>query len=144
MQDSLSTDAKTAAGAVSDAAALGQTPSMGIGIIDGQTSITNSQGPVLSALTGVAATDGTQNDTFTSLADEAGHYDLLVPAGVPGLDYSDFSVLAYDPVAGKVLATKGQSLTGLNPGGTLNGPTLSGVCTDLDASNPDSDDPDCD
>ena len=138
----LSKDSKSATDA------MGELPSVnsptGIGFMTGTATITNAQGPILSGLTGVSVGPGATQQ-FTSIADQAGNYSVMVPYGNPAISYPSLTGQAYDPVTGDVLTSSGVNLGALNPNNrTVAGPHFKGACIDTDAGSPDSDDPDCD
>ena len=144
IQNALATDAGTTANTVGELSVPSQASNVGVGTVAGTVNIANAEGPVLSGLTGVEISDGTQANTFMSMADAAGNYDVLVPLGVPGVNYSAFSISAFDPISGLVMSSAPVTLTGLTPGQTVGATPLAGVCSDTDAASPDADDPDCD
>jgi len=111
--------------------------------IDGSIQIANSQGPVLSGLTGVELGNaGSGTFSLQSLADGSGDYSLICPLASSDLTYSNMDFAAYDPISDEILSSQILNLSGAS--GTINGPTLKGTCTDTDAGAPDADDPDCD
>lgn len=116
--------------------------SSGLASVNGTVSVANSQGSVLSALTGVSLTSG--EVSVSSIADPSGNYSLLFPVGSPGVNYSAFTFSAFDPLTGVILNTTAIDLANVAAGSTLTGPSLITSCSDYDASTPDSDDPDCD
>jgi hypothetical protein len=69
---------------------------------------------------------------------------VVVPLDNPSINYNSFLNTAYDPVTNITLSSTSTNLSTLKAGGTINAPAMSGVCSDDDAANPDSDDPDCD
>ena len=137
----LGADGKTATESMKELPSM--TSATGIGFMDGVVTITNNQGPILSGLTGVGVGPGALNQ-FSSIADQNGNYTVMVPYGNPAINYSGLSAKAYDPVTGDVLNTSPVNLSTMNSKNPVKGPHLSGVCSDTDAGNPDSDDPDCD
>jgi len=147
IQSDLSSDSTAASKSVQSV-----TPS-NFGQVDGTVSISNSQGPILSGLTGVGAGDnGSAPDTITSIAAPDGTYDLVLPLGSQVLSYPAMDIAAYDPVdlydpsinTLTVLASSVVDLSGVNANAPIVGPSLAGTCNDTDAGNPDADDPDCD
>lgn len=118
----------------------------GFNAVNGTVSVSNSQGTILSALTGVSLADNTSNNNVWSVADINGTYSLLFPPSSTNFNYSNdaFTFAAIDPYTHASISTSAMNLSGAMPGTPLNGPNISGVCTDLDASSPDADDPDCD
>jgi FG-GAP-like repeat len=118
-------------------------PTSGFADIIGSESISNSEGPILSGLTGDSISD-VSGSSFTAIADANGNYDVRVPLGDSTLTYTTMTVNAFDPVSGLVLASTPWNLAGILAGPPNPGPGLSGTCTDTDAGNPDGDDPDCD
>jgi hypothetical protein len=124
-----------------------------LGEVNGTASITNSQGPILSGLTGVGAgNNGSTPDTLTTIAAPDGTYSLVLPLGSPSLAYTTLDIVAFDPVdlydpsinTLTVLASSVVDLSGVNPNTPITGPSFIGSCNDTDSSNPDGDDPDCD
>ncbi len=115
-----------------------------VGTITGKTGITNNQG-LASAPTGVQLCGlGSQSLCLVAGADPGGNYQMSVPLGVPGTNYADLQLNAYDPVTGLRLGSEVVDLRGLSSTTPIVPPTISGSCVDDDATNPDSDDPDCD
>jgi len=124
------------------------------GLVTGTCTIANSQGPILSGLSGVGTgNDGYLPDTLTSIAAPDGSYELLLPIGSPDLTYNSMDVAAFDPVdlydpTINTFNTLGDSLavdlSGVNPNSAIVGPSFTGACVDTDAGDPDGDDPDCD
>jgi hypothetical protein len=120
-------------------------PPQGLGSVDGQVSVQNSAGPILSGLPGVVLNDPTSGTQLECMADTAGDYDMVAPVGVSGLDYPNMQVFTYDPVSNVGTgAPVPVDLSGLVDGGTIQAPLAEGECNDDDAGDPDSDDPDCD
>jgi len=115
----------------------------GFGDVVGTVSITNSEGPILSGLTGVSI-NSTSGVNFTTIGDSNGDYDILVPLGSTTLNYGNMTIDAFDPVSDDALDTLSLNLDQLLSSPSLLGPTLNGSCNDTDAGDPDSDDPDCD
>jgi len=113
-----------------------------LGIAD----ISQSAGPLLGELPEVSLTTASSSPTLTSgIADESGNYQVWVPLGTIGVNYSGVNLQAFDPNTGSgtILASETVDLTPLQYGPeTL--ATISGSCNDTDADNPDGDDPDCD
>jgi hypothetical protein len=72
-------------------------PSEGFGDIAGTVSISNSQGPILSGLTGLSVID-TSGTGFSSIADQSGNYDVSVALGDTTLNYSNMTINAFDPI----------------------------------------------
>lgn len=123
------------------------------GQMDGTVSVSNSQGPILSGLTGVGAgNNGSLADALTSIAAPDGTYDLVLPIGSPSLSYSAMDIVAFDPVdlydpstnTLEVLDSVAMNLSGISSTQAITGPSLVGTCDDTDAGDPDGDDPDCD
>jgi hypothetical protein len=114
------------------------------GLVEGGVNISSSQG-VLSGLTGLGAgNSGSGTNQFTSMAAPDGSYQLVIPIADSSLTYSSMAISAFDPVSNLTLGSAIVDLRGINPNTPVKGPSLSGTCTDTDAGNPDSDDPDCD
>ena len=115
------------------------------GLVDGTANVTNSQGPILSGLSGVQLTDVTQRERFFTMAGISGSYELVVPIGVQGVDYSKMNVQTFDPITGSTTGSPTVvDLRGVSPNAPVKIPTIQGQCIDTDAGSPDSDDPDCD
>lgn len=125
------------------------------GLVEGMCTVSNSQGPILSGLSGVGVGDanGSLPDTLTSIAAPDGSYELVLPIGSPDLTYNAMDVAAFDPVdlydpTINTLTILGSSsvvdLSGVNPNTPIAGPSFVGTCIDTDAGSPDGDDPDCD
>jgi len=124
------------------------------GLVTGMVAISNSQGPILSGLSGVGAgNNGSAPDALTSMATPNGSYELVVPLGSPDLTYNAMDIAAFDPVDLydpfiNTLTILGSSsvvdLSGVNPNTPIAGPSFVGACNDADAGSPDGDDPDCD
>jgi hypothetical protein len=76
--------------------------------------------------------------------DPQGDYEIVVPLGVPGVDYRAVWLDMFDPVSDMTLSSVQLNLQSLTPGSPSSAPALLGECIDDDAANPDSDDPDCD
>jgi len=116
-----------------------------VAFVDGAVSISNANAPILWPLTGIDLKDGSGMVAVTTLADVNGDYQLMVPMGVNGADYSRSLLTPFDPVTGTDLSLGLElNLSSVNPAVPVNVPTLNGECTDDDASSPDEDDPDCD
>jgi len=119
--------------------------SQGFAEVSGTANISNSQGSTLAADTGIAISSfDVSSSDMTALADPNGNYDLFVPLQAANTNYGLLTVTAFDPVSGLVLASSPIDLTSLTTTAPMQLPTLQGGCTDTDAGNPDSDDPDCD
>ena len=124
------------------------------GLVTGVCTISNSQGPILSGLSGVGAADnGSVPDTLTSIAAPDGSYQLVLPVGSPDLTYTAMDIAAFDPVdlydpSINTLTVLGSSpvvdLSSVNSNAPIAGPSFPGACNDTDAGSPDGDDPDCD
>jgi hypothetical protein len=148
VQKALSADSDTASSSIQSVS-----PS-DFGLVTGMCTISNSQGPILSGLSGVGAGDiGAAPDVLTSIAAPDGTYELVFPLGSPDLTYNAMDIAAFDPVdlydpSINTLTVLGSSsvvdLSGVNPNTPIAGPSFAGVCNDTDAGSPDGDDPDCD
>ncbi|KXU92105.1 hypothetical protein CR51_31215 [Caballeronia megalochromosomata] len=115
------------------------------GLVDGTLNISNANNPDLWPLAGVSLTDPGSNTAFTTMADSGGDYSLIVPLGVPGLDYPQMSLQPFDPISDVPLAPSTSiNLSGLTATSPLTVKPVAGTCVDTDAADPDSDDPDCD
>lgn len=143
VQNEAIADTEAVTDAIAQFTAPFPSPSEGFGEIEGTADISNSEGPILSGLTGISIDDPSGTD-FTTLDDLSGDYDVIVPLGSTTLDYSAMTINAVDPVSQDDLSTVNLNLSSLTSAAPLMGPTLTGVCNDTDADDPDSDDPDCD
>jgi hypothetical protein len=83
-------------------------------------------------------------DTISTIADPNGDYDMFLPLGVSGFDYTSAEFSLFDPISTNVLNTDVVDLSGLSTSTVVQLPTMQGTCNDDDAGDPDSDDPDCD
>ena len=120
-------------------------PNTDFGQVSGTLAISNSQGGILSGLTGIAASNsGSGTMGFTSIAAPDGSYNLVIPLGNSSISYNSVTISAFDPVSVLSLAQSTVNLSNMGPNGPIKGPNLSGACVDTDASTPDADDPDCD
>ncbi len=144
LSKALASDPAAAQDSVNQLSALMPAAGVGFGTVTGQVSISNSQGPILSGLTGVVISDGTVTNQFQSMADPNGNYSITLPLGNAGINYRSLTFDAYDPITGTVLATMPLDASALKPKGSIALPPSVGSCTDTDASAPDADDPDCD
>jgi hypothetical protein len=137
----MSTDAKTTEASNLEV----PTSSTSFGLVDGMALVTDSNGPILSPLSGAYMTEPNTNTAFSTLAGADDNYSLIVPLNVPGYNYSKMSLETYDPVAfettGSPIIIDLSKLTATSP---LTASPIKGVCTDTDAGDPDEDDPDCD
>jgi hypothetical protein len=113
-------------------------------IVDGMVTISNANGPILSPLPGVEVNSSTTDGLLTTIGDVNGDYSLCVPLGSSSIPYSSTDISAYDPISGTVLGSTTVDLSNVSPDQTITGPSLTGTCTDTDATTPDGDDPDCD
>jgi hypothetical protein len=147
IQSDLTSDSKAASNSIESVG-----PS-NFGQVDGTASISNSEGPILSGLTGVGAgNNGSLPDALTSIGAPDGTYDLVLPIGSASLSYPSVNVVAFDPVdlydptinTLTVLDSVVVDLSTVSPTQPVAGPDLIGVCNDTDAGDPDGDDPDCD
>lgn len=120
-------------------------PPTQVGTATGDAMVTNANGPLLSPLTGVSLTDPGTGQQFTTVTDPSGNYDITVPIGAPGINYSDFILSLFDPISQTQLSSsQNVNLSGLSPNSPVPLIPLSGTCIDTDAGAPDSDDGDCD
>ncbi|MBV8464584.1 MAG: hypothetical protein JO218_01450 [Burkholderiales bacterium] len=120
-------------------------PIGGFGNATGTVNVSNSAGYPFESLPGVQLTPiGYGYGDVSSVADEGGSYDLVVPLNVSGTSYGLLNLDIADPVTGDAEGSSVVNLSALQPGGTVSLPTVTGICNDTDASNPDGDDPDCD
>ena len=70
------------------------------GVVNGTASVTyNGIDPLLTPPTGILVNEPTTNTEFTSLAGLDNNYQVIIPVGVSGYDYSQMSVTLYDPIA---------------------------------------------
>jgi len=147
VQQTLSADSNTAASSIQSVS-----PS-DFGLVTGMCTISNSQGPILSGLSGVGAgNNGSTPDNLATIAAPDGTYSLVLPLGSPSLTYTTLDIAAFDPVdlydpsinTLTVLGSSVVDLSGVNPNTAITGPSFVGSCNDTDSSNPDGDDPDCD
>lgn len=120
-------------------------PSAGVGFqrLVGQMNIQNGQG-IAAAQTLVGFTCAGMKDEILGIADPAGGYDLLVPLGAPGVDYSNCTLTATDIFTGNELTSEALNLSGNTTTQVGQLPTLTGTCSDTNDLDPDGDDPDCD
>jgi hypothetical protein len=117
--------------------------SQGIGEVTGSVTIDSNLG-LQAPQTGMELSPGPENDTITDLADPSGNYDMYVPLGDSGFDYSNSDFSAFDPVSGNVLASEVVDLSMATTTTPVMIAPLQGTCSDDDIDNPDQDDPDCD
>jgi len=125
---------EAAAGAINVADAFGDL----VGSVD----ITTDLG-IEAPLTGIDLSSYL-DDSFDTLADPNGNYVMTLPIGDPNFAYSDVDLEAVDPVSDDDLGDVTVNLSSLSSRSAFDLPTVSGSCTDDDASDPDEDDPDCD
>lgn len=142
LQDYLDPDHAAVVAGLDALAALPQSAQTGLGTVSSTVIISNSQGPILSGLTGVEISDG--STTMSMLADPTGNADVLIPLGNPAINYANMTLSAYDPVTGTILGTEPLNLRTLTTTSGDTAPPVVASCTDDDAGDPDSDDPDCD
>jgi len=116
----------------------------GFAEVTGIADISNSEGPILSAETGIEAGPFDMTDQVTALADPDGNYDLYVPLQSAITDYGNITVTAYDPISAETLTSQTVDLLTLTTSAVGQIPTMQGTCNDTDAGDPDADDPDCD
>lgn len=116
----------------------------GFAEVVGQADVPNSGGEA-AALSGIDLSS-LGGDFFTTLADQNGNFDVIVPLQDPNFVYSSADVTIVDPLTpGSNLGSEGVSLSDLTTATALQVPTIQGSpCVDNDAGDPDSDDPDCD
>jgi hypothetical protein len=119
-------------------------PGQGFTALNGTVVIANSEGPILSALTGISLEDTSGNVYLQTLTDTDSNYTLYVPTGTELSGMTDLLLNAIDPVAGEILDSMALNLSNLTAGGTEPLGALTGMCNDTDATDPDNDDPDCD
>ncbi|HYL38333.1 MAG TPA: hypothetical protein VEV17_20615 [Bryobacteraceae bacterium] len=110
------------------------------GVAAGSAILTTSLG-LASPLPGLEFFSG---DSFNTLADPNGQYDMLLPLHDPYFNYSNATVEILDPESNFLAGSMTVDLSSLTTAGTVQIPTIQGTCSDDDAGNPDSDDPDCD
>jgi hypothetical protein len=132
-------------GEAASTSAHSQTPPLPIGDLSGTASVANSQGPVLSGLAQINLIDPSSGTSFSAMCDVNGDYQLTVPLNASTINYADMQLMTSDPVTGNATGSPVPvDLSGLTANATDNAPPVSGMCNDTDATNPDSDDPDCD
>lgn len=93
---------------------------------------------------GIDFSPGSNGETISTIADPGGDYDMFLPLGVSGFDYTSAAFNLFDPISTNVLATEFVDLAGLSTNVIAQLPPMQGTCNETDAGNPDSDDPDCD
>ncbi len=142
-QGSADQDHQTSDNAANQVANTSVGPGQGFGVADGTVTVSNSQGPVLSGLTGIQLGQPPNTDA-SAIADPNGNYSIFVPLGSTTINYNNLTLQAIDPISGSTLSSTTVNLDDLNSAVPVNLPTLSGTCVDNDAASPDSDDPDCD
>lgn len=141
VNDLVSTDTQTSLNSAS--ASLSSPAQNGLASINGVISVTNAQGPILSALTGVSLSDANSGMDLWSMADQSGNYSIVFPTGNSAINYAALAFSAFDPITALLLNTATLNLASVNPGSIITGPALTGTCTDSDVTSPDTDDPDC-
>jgi hypothetical protein len=114
------------------------------GLAIGTVSISNNLGIAAAQSSLDLCCLGTSFLDISALADPSGNYELFVPLGLPGTDYSSLFLETVDPTTGTGLASEFVDLTAVNPNTPVTVPPMTGSCTDTDAGAPDGDDPDCD
>lgn len=108
----------------------------------GTADVTNSLGTD-GALTG-AELASDLSDSFSTLADANGNYNLWATLGDPNFDYANADFEIFDPVSQNTINSSMINLSALDATSPFSVPTLMGSCIETDAGDPDSDDPDCD
>ena len=140
---SVNNDYQTQLSIVTSDAALAASPTTGLAEIDGTVDVTTNLG-LEAPDSGVDLMPGPDGENIATLADPSGNYDLLIPMGVSGFDYSNSQLTITDPISGITSGSELVNLSGASPSLPLLVPTMTGSCSDDDANDPDSDDPDCD
>jgi hypothetical protein len=123
------------------------TAANGFADVLGDALVSQSQSAFLSPDAGIQMGPFDGGIDLQTLADPTGNYDMFVPVGSPGTDYSAIMDTVYDPVSGTALATVSINLSTLTASAGAVPPTeppIPVTCNDTDATNPDGDDPDCD
>lgn len=142
--DAADSDQANAVAGAGQISTLFRVPGEGFGTVQGQVNITNGQGGILSGLTQVIIQDPGSGTFVSTIADVNGNYEITLPLGSSSFNYSNLTLKAVDPVSGLILSSVQINLSGLTSATVFTAPTISGSCSDSDAGNPDSDDPDCD
>jgi FG-GAP-like repeat len=118
-------------------------PFQGLVEMTGNVSLTTNLG-IEAPQAGFELSPGPNGDTIATLADPNGNYDMFIPLGTAGYDYTVTNFNVYDPIGGSVLDSLVVNLNGLTTTSPIALPPLQAACNDDDAGNPDGDDPDCD
>ena len=134
---------KTQLSIVTSDAIVFASPNQGIGEVTGLVTLNTGLG--LQAPQGrIEISPGPDGEIISTIADPSGNYDLYVPLGTSGFNYSTTTFSLFDPISGTVLGSEVVDLSGsITSIPTMIAP-LQGGCNDNDADNPDADDPDCD
>ncbi len=119
-------------------------PNQGFAEVDGTANIGNSQGVAAAQSAIELCCFGAAQLGILGAADPSGGYDMFVPLGVAGTNYSKLTLIAGDFITLKGLASETVDLSGLSTTQPVQLPTMTGTCTDTDVLTPDADDPDCD
>ena len=117
-----------------------------LGVVTGNMSVSNSIGSAAS-LTAVQIQNcagGCGSYNITTMADQGGSYDLVIPFDTGGVNFSSMTIVGYDFATNTGLTSETVNLSGLNTGAPVQVPAMSATCNDTDYGTPDSDDPDCD
>lgn len=117
-----------------------------LGVVDGNMSVSNSIGSA-AALTAVQIQNcagGCGAYNITTMADQGGSYDLVIPFNTAGVNFASMTIVGYDFATSTGLASETVDLSGLNTSAPVQVPALSATCNDTDYGTPDDDDPDCD
>jgi hypothetical protein len=122
---------------------VASSPSNGLAEIQGVVDLTSNLG-IEQPQSSIDLSPGPGGETIASMADPNGNYDLLVPLGVSGFDYSSAQLDLVDPISDNALGSELIDLTGATTTAALQVPTMDGTCNDTDINDPDGDDPDCD
>lgn len=117
-----------------------------LGVVEGSMTVSNSIGSAAS-LTAVQVQNcagGCDNFNITTMADQGGSYDLVIPLDISGVNYSGLTIVGYDFATSTGLASETVDLSGVNTNAPVQIPAMSATCNDTDYGSPDDDDPDCD
>jgi hypothetical protein len=139
----MNNDYQTQLAIVQSDSSIASSTTQGLAVIDGNVDITTNLG-LEAPQSGIDLTPGPGGETMTTIADPSGAYDMLVPLGIAGFNYSSSQFTITDPLSE---ITSGSETVDLS-GTTSNVPTLippmQGSCNDDDIGSGDADDPDCD
>jgi hypothetical protein len=115
------------------------------GLVEATGSVTETTNLGIEApQSGIELSPGPNGETISTVADPNGDYDMFLPLGVSGFDYTSAGLNLFDPISAQVLDTESVDLSGLSTNTIVQIPAMQGTCNDNDAGTPDQDDPDCD